>query len=138
MAGRVEGKVAFISGAARGQGRAHAVRLAEEGADIIAFDAAGPVPSQGAPAATPEDLEETVRQVFGTVWAYLKLRDTGERRPAKMDWWGNITFAVGLIALLIGITYGIQPYGDSTMGWGSPLVLTCVIGGVVVLVAFAV
>ena len=76
--------------------------------------------------------------VFGTVWAYLKLRDTGERRPAKMDWWGNITFAVGLIALLIGITYGIQPYGDSTMGWGSPLVLTCVIGGVVVLVAFAV
>ena len=76
--------------------------------------------------------------VFGTVWAYLKLRDTGERRPAKMDWWGNITFAVGLIALLVGITYGIQPYGDSTMGWGSPLVLTCVIGGVVVLVAFAV
>ena len=72
--------------------------------------------------------------VFGTVWAYLKLRDTGERRPAKMDWWGNITFAVGLIALLVGITYGIQPYGDSTMGWASPLVLTCVIGGVVVLV----
>jgi MFS family permease len=76
--------------------------------------------------------------VFGTIWAYLKLRDTGERRPAKMDWWGNITFAVGLIALLVGITYGIQPYGDSTMGWGSPLVLTCVIGGVVVLVLFAV
>jgi len=76
--------------------------------------------------------------IFGTIWAYLKLRDTGERRPAKMDWWGNITFAVGLIALLIGITYGIQPYGDSTMGWGSPLVLTCVIGGLVVLVAFVV
>ncbi len=76
--------------------------------------------------------------VFGTIWAYLKLRDTGERRPARMDWWGNITFAVGLIALLIGITYGIQPYGDSTMGWGSPLVLTCVIGGIVVLVLFAV
>ncbi len=76
--------------------------------------------------------------IFGTVWAYLKLRDTGERRPAKMDWWGNITFAVGLIALLIGITYGIQPYGNSTMGWGSPLVLTCVIGGVLVLVLFAV
>lgn len=63
MAGRVEGKVAFISGAARGQGRAHAVRLAEEGADIIAFDVAGPVPAQGAPAATPEDLAETVRLV---------------------------------------------------------------------------
>ncbi len=63
MAGRVRGKVAFISGAARGQGRSHAVRLAEEGADIIAFDVAGPVAHQGAPAATPEDLAETVRLV---------------------------------------------------------------------------
>jgi (+)-trans-carveol dehydrogenase len=63
MTGRVAGKVAFISGAARGQGRSHAVRLAQEGADIIAFDIAGPVPSQGAPAATPEDLAETVRLV---------------------------------------------------------------------------
>jgi MFS family permease len=76
--------------------------------------------------------------VFGTIWAYLKLRDNGVRTPARMDWWGNITFAVGLIALLVGITYGIQPYGDSVMGWGSPLVLTCVIGGLLVLAAFAV
>ncbi len=75
--------------------------------------------------------------VFGTIWAYLKLRDTGVRVPARMDWWGNVTFAVGLIALLVGITYGIQPYGDSVMGWGSPLVLTCVIGGVAVLALFA-
>jgi SDR family mycofactocin-dependent oxidoreductase len=63
MAGRLAGKVAFISGAARGQGRAHAIRMAEEGADIIGFDAAGPLPSQGAPAASPEDLAETARQV---------------------------------------------------------------------------
>jgi SDR family mycofactocin-dependent oxidoreductase len=63
MGSRVEGKVAFITGAARGQGRRHAVRLAEEGADIIALDIAGPVPAQGAPAATPEDLAETVRLV---------------------------------------------------------------------------
>jgi (+)-trans-carveol dehydrogenase len=63
MSGRLQGKVAFISGAARGQGRAHAVRMAEEGADVIAFDAAGPVPSQGAPAASVADLDETVRQV---------------------------------------------------------------------------
>ena len=63
MPGRVEGKVAFISGAARGQGRAHALRLAQEGADVIAFDAVAPVPSQGAPAASPEDLAETVRLV---------------------------------------------------------------------------
>ena len=63
MSGRVAGRVAFISGAARGQGRAIAVRLAEEGADIIAFDAAAPLPAQGAPPATPEDLAETVRLV---------------------------------------------------------------------------
>ncbi len=74
--------------------------------------------------------------VFGTIWAYLKLRDTGERRPARMDWWGNVTFAVGLIAVLVGITYGIQPYGDHVMGWTSPFVLTCLIGGALVLAAF--
>jgi len=76
--------------------------------------------------------------VFGTIWAYIKLRDTGIRKRAKMDWWGNATFAVGLIAVLVGITYGIQPYGGHTMGWTSPLVLSCVIGGVVVLIAFGV
>lgn len=76
--------------------------------------------------------------VFGTFWAYYKLHDNGRRVRAKMDWWGNITFAVGLIVLLIGITYGIQPYGDSVMGWGSPMVLSCIIGGIVVLVIFGV
>lgn len=63
MAGRVAGKVALVSGAARGQGRSHALRLAEEGADIIAFDVCGPVPSQGNPASTPEDLAETVARI---------------------------------------------------------------------------
>jgi SDR family mycofactocin-dependent oxidoreductase len=64
MAGRVEGKVAFITGAARSQGRSHALRLAQEGADIIAVDIAGPVPSiEMYPPATEEDLAETVRQV---------------------------------------------------------------------------
>ncbi|MEV6235841.1 MFS transporter [Lentzea sp. NPDC051838] len=76
--------------------------------------------------------------LFGTVWAYLKLHDTGERRHAEMDWWGNITFAVGLIAVLVGITYGIQPHGTSQTGWTSPLVLTCLIGGLVVLAVFVV
>src|SRR5689334_16206527 len=76
--------------------------------------------------------------VFGTIWAYLKLRDTGERRPARMDWWGNVTFAVGLIAVLVGITYGIQPYGGHVMGWTSPLVLGCLLGGAAVLAAFVV
>jgi MFS family permease len=76
--------------------------------------------------------------VFGTVWAYLKLRET-ERPPARprLDWWGNVTFAVGLVAVLIGITYGIQPYGGHTMGWTSPVVLTELIGGAAVLALFA-
>jgi SDR family mycofactocin-dependent oxidoreductase len=64
MPGRVEGKVAFITGAARSQGRSHAVRLAQEGADIIAVDIAGPVESVTAyPPATEEDLAETVKEV---------------------------------------------------------------------------
>jgi (+)-trans-carveol dehydrogenase len=62
-AGRVEGKVAFITGAARGQGRSHAVRLAEEGADIIALDICAQIESVGYPLATAEDLDETVREV---------------------------------------------------------------------------
>jgi SDR family mycofactocin-dependent oxidoreductase len=66
MRGRVEGKVAFITGAARGQGRSHAVRLAQEGADIIAVDLCEPIPTvtpEFYDGATEEDLEETVRQV---------------------------------------------------------------------------
>jgi NAD(P)-dependent dehydrogenase (short-subunit alcohol dehydrogenase family) len=63
MAGRVEGKVAFITGAARGQGRSHAVTLAREGADIIAADFAKQIDSVPAPMATPDDLAETARQV---------------------------------------------------------------------------
>ena len=66
MAGRVEGKVAFITGAARGQGRAHAVRLAEEGADIIAIDICRPVEGVEYEPATDEDLEETVRLIEAT------------------------------------------------------------------------
>ncbi len=61
--GRVEGKVAFITGAARGQGRSHALRLAQEGADIIAIDVCEAVPTNNIPPATEEDLAETVRQV---------------------------------------------------------------------------
>ncbi|MGW0037628.1 MFS transporter [Gordonia sp. NPDC003376] len=76
--------------------------------------------------------------IVGTVWAYLKLRDTGVRRRAKMDWWGNLTFAVGLVSILVGITYGIQPYGDSDMGWTNPWVLAALIGGAIVLAVFVV
>jgi MFS family permease len=76
--------------------------------------------------------------LFGTVWAYLKLREIGERRLAKLDWWGNLTFAVGLIALLAGITYGIQPYAGHTMGWTNPAVVAAIAGGLVLLAAFCV
>jgi MFS family permease len=74
--------------------------------------------------------------VFATVWAYRKLVETGERRAARIDWWGNVTFAVGLIALMVGITYGIQPYGGHTMGWTAPLVDGCLAGGLVLLAVF--
>ncbi len=76
--------------------------------------------------------------LFGTIWAYLKLHDTGIKHHTQMDWWGNITFAVGLIAVLVGITYGIQPYGGHTMGWTDPQVLVELIGGALVLVIFCI
>ena len=74
---------------------------------------------------------------LGTVWAYTKLRDTGVRKPASIDWWGNVTFAVGLILVMVGITYGIEPYGRHTMGWTSPRVEIELGVGVATLIAFA-
>src|ERR687886_1337796 len=74
--------------------------------------------------------------MFGTVWAYRKLVDLSPRRPARIDWWGNLTFALGLVAVMVGITYGIQPHGGHTMGWTAPGVLGALIGGVVLLAAF--
>jgi MFS family permease len=75
---------------------------------------------------------------FGTVWAYFMLHDTGIRKLAKMDWWGNLLFAVGLISILVGITYGLQPYGGHAMGWTSPFVLGSMFGGLVLLIVFVV
>ena len=74
--------------------------------------------------------------VFGTVWAYRKLRDNGERHRGRIDWWGNVTFAAGLGAVLIALTNGIQPYGHHTMGWTNPAVYGLLAGGVLLLVAF--
>lgn len=76
--------------------------------------------------------------VLGTVWAYRSLHDTGVRRHARIDWWGNATFAVGLTAVLAAITYGIQPYGGHTMGWTNPWVVAGLAGGAAVLAAFGV
>jgi MFS family permease len=74
--------------------------------------------------------------IFGTVWGYLKLREVGQRGQGRFDWAGNLTFGIGLIAVLVGITYGIQPYGGHTMGWTSPLVLTLLLGGAALLGLF--
>jgi MFS family permease len=74
--------------------------------------------------------------LFGTVWAYLKLEERGVRSPAKIDWLGNITFGAGLIAVLVGITYGILPYGGHTMGWTAPGVIAALVGGVALLALF--
>ncbi len=74
--------------------------------------------------------------LFGTVWAYYKLEERGVRRPSTIDWAGNITFAIGLISILIGITYGIEPHGQSTTGWSSLPVLSELGGGLALLIVF--
>ncbi|MCY0869044.1 MAG: MFS transporter, partial [Firmicutes bacterium] len=75
--------------------------------------------------------------LFGTVWAYIALREIGKpNRSVKIDVWGNLTLGVGITALMIGLTYGIMPYGTHTMGWTSPLVLIGLIGGAALLIAF--
>ena len=76
--------------------------------------------------------------LFGTVWAYLKLEERSEPRPAKIDWLGNLTFALGLVLAMVAVTYGIRPYGGSATGWGSPRVLALLACSVISLVGFAV
>jgi MFS family permease len=75
--------------------------------------------------------------VFGTVWAYFKLKDNGIRIPARIDWLGNVLFAIGLVSLLAGIVYSLLPYGGHPTGWTNPKVLGAVFGGIAVLVIFA-
>ena len=74
--------------------------------------------------------------LFATVWGYLQLRELGQRRSAHIDWPGNATFALGLVLIMVGITYGIEPYGGHAMGWTNPAVLGSLIGGALLLVAF--
>ena len=76
--------------------------------------------------------------LIGTVWSYRSLRETSKPQRAPIDWWGNVTFALGLVLVMIGITYGIRPYGSSNMGWRSPLVDGCLLAGVVLLAVFVV
>ncbi len=77
--------------------------------------------------------------ILGAVWSNLKLRETSIRRPnQKIDYIGNVSLAGGLTITLIGITYGLLPYGTSTMGWGNPFVIVSIVIGLGLLVAFPV
>ncbi len=76
--------------------------------------------------------------IFGTLWAYRKLRETSQRAGGRIDWWGNLTFAIGLSAILIAVTYGIQPYHGHSMGWTDPTIFGSLGGGVLLLMVFAV
>ena len=75
--------------------------------------------------------------LIGSVWAFWQLRDSGIRRPARIDWIGNITFAAGLAMVLVGVTSGLQPYNGAPMGWGNPVVIGLVAAGLGVLGVFA-
>jgi MFS family permease len=74
--------------------------------------------------------------LFGTVWAYLKLEERSKPRRAKIDWWGNVTFAVGLVLVMVSVTYGIRPYGGAPTGWTSPRVLVLLGCAAVSLIGF--
>ena len=74
--------------------------------------------------------------LFGTVWAYLKLEERSRPRRAPIDWPGNVSFALGLILIMVAVTYGIRPYGGHPTGWGSPRVLALLGAGVACLLAF--
>jgi MFS family permease len=77
--------------------------------------------------------------VGGAIWAYLMLHETGQiRAHQKLDIPGNVLFAIGLTAILVGMTYGLEPYGDSSMGWANPFVIGCLIGGALMLAVFVI
>lgn len=109
--GRVEGKTALVTGAARGQGRHHAVRLAEEGADVILVDICADIPDVGYPMATPDDLDETVRLVEKfdrrAIATVLDVRD----RPSLQE---AVASAVGTLGRLdvVVANAGICPLGQ--------------------------
>ena len=75
--------------------------------------------------------------IFGTIWSYTKLRELSTpNREEKIDWVGNILFASGLILVLVGMTYGLMPYGSSQLGWGNPYVIASLISGIGLIIAF--
>ena len=76
--------------------------------------------------------------LFGTVWAYLKLEERSTPRRARVDWWGNITFALGLVLVMVAVTYGIRPAGGHSTGWTSTRVVVLLAGAAVSFTVFAI
>jgi MFS family permease len=76
--------------------------------------------------------------LFATVWGYFSLHEIETGSRARIDWAGNVTFALGLILIMIGITYGIEPYGGHPMGWTNPVVLLELAAGVAFLIVFCI
>ncbi|MCY0899424.1 MAG: MFS transporter [Firmicutes bacterium] len=77
--------------------------------------------------------------LFGTVWAYIALRELATTREAKrIDWVGNLSFALGLMGVMLGLTYSISPYKSHAMGWHNPFVITSLIVGIVLLIVFVI
>jgi MFS family permease len=75
--------------------------------------------------------------IIGTIWSYWKLKEQNViRKKQKMDLWGNISFGAGLTLILLGMTYGLTPYGNSLMGWSSPWVVASLVSGAALLLAF--
>ncbi|MBB3605515.1 SDR family mycofactocin-dependent oxidoreductase [Mycolicibacterium sp. BK556] len=111
--GKLDGKVAFISGAARGQGRAHAVRLAEEGADIIAIDVCGQYPTVVYQMSTPEDLRETVRQVESLGRRIVAREADVTDFPALQKAFDDGAAELGGVDIVVA-NAGIGPGGQST------------------------
>jgi MFS family permease len=74
--------------------------------------------------------------IFGTVWAYTGLRELSTPRAARVDWAGNLTFALGLVLLMTAVTYGIRPAGGHPIGWGSTKVLALLAASAASLIAF--
>ncbi|MCH4816311.1 MAG: MFS transporter [Saccharolobus sp.] len=75
--------------------------------------------------------------ILGTIWSYTKLKEiSAPSRSEGIDWAGNLTFGLGLILILIAITYGLLPYGNSQLGWGNPFVIASMIAGLGLMGAF--
>ena len=69
--------------------------------------------------------------LFGTIWAYRRLEERSQPRRTSIDWWGNLTFSLGLVLAMVAVTYGIRPYGPHSTGWESPRVLGLLTASVV-------